>query len=282
MKEKGSLDVNISGIQGARTASISTEPSFELELGKAKRENAISGGDAPDLGTIATTNALGEEDGGGAGDNDRGSIIGGDSDGPDLGNIATTLALGEEDGGGSDAGGDKGSVIGGDDAKSNDTEPEIDQLGPNPATQFGSLENDTLKGSAADDTIHGRGGDDTLKGGRGDDSLNGGDGDDVLRGGRGNDRLEGGTGSDELRGGRGTDTAVLSGTVLDYTGSVSKENNQTVWTLTHTRTGEQTRMVNIEKVEFQGPLASSGHNTIGPQTFDIDKLGLSLPNVDVE
>lgn len=57
---------------------------------------------------------------------------------------------------------------------------------------------------------------DWLRGSWGDDRLEGTDGDDVIRGRFGDDTLEGGAGDDVLRGGFGTDTAVMSGSVLDY------------------------------------------------------------------
>ncbi|MDD7912181.1 calcium-binding protein, partial [Pseudovibrio exalbescens] len=67
-------------------------------------------------------------------------------------------------------------------------------------------------------------GEDTLQGGSGDDVLIGDNGvnfhyqggNDELDGGAGNDILVGGGGNDVIQGGEGTDTAVYSGSVLDY------------------------------------------------------------------
>lgn len=56
-----------------------------------------------------------------------------------------------------------------------------------------------------------------IVGRQGDDDLTGSDFRDIINGNRGDDRIEGGGGNDFMNGGSGTDTAVFSGSILDYT-----------------------------------------------------------------
>jgi large repetitive protein len=66
---------------------------------------------------------------------------------------------------------------------------------------------DEITGSAHKDKINGGGGDDVIDAGAGHDRVNAGGGDDFVRGGEGNDKLYGNG---------GYDTAVYSGSVLDF------------------------------------------------------------------
>ena len=72
-----------------------------------------------------------------------------------------------------------------------------------PATLFGTPDDDTLRGTPGNDVIRGLGGNDTLVGRGGDDLLCGEAGDDRLLGGAGNDGLDGGPGEDTCVGGPG-------------------------------------------------------------------------------
>ena len=73
-----------------------------------------------------------------------------------------------------------------------------------------------IKGTNGSDTINGGSGDDFIQGRAGGDFLDGGDGDDQIQGNEGDDYLRGGAGNDFLHGGTGTDTAVYSGSILEY------------------------------------------------------------------
>ena len=81
-----------------------------------------------------------------------------------------------------------------------------------------------IKGTNGDDIITGTSGDDFLQGRAGGDFLDGGDGNDQLQGNDGDDYLRGGAGNDFLHGGAGTDTAVYSGSILEYSFSRDGEN----------------------------------------------------------
>ncbi|HEX6374843.1 MAG TPA: Ig-like domain-containing protein [Allosphingosinicella sp.] len=81
-----------------------------------------------------------------------------------------------------------------------------------------------IKGSNGDDTISGGSGDDFLQGRAGGDFIDGGDGNDQIQGNEGDDYLRGGAGNDYLHGGLGTDTAVYSGSILEYSFSRDGEN----------------------------------------------------------
>jgi len=71
--------------------------------------------------------------------------------------------------------------------------------------EFGTAENDYLKGSKGQDMILGRDGNDVIKLGKGDDVALGGRDDDIVKGGRGDDLISGGSGDDLLTGGKGND-----------------------------------------------------------------------------
>ncbi len=55
-----------------------------------------------------------------------------------------------------------------------------------------------------------------IQGTKNNDTLNGTGGDDQIQGKDGNDRINGGLGNDNIDGGQGADTAVFSGSHLDY------------------------------------------------------------------
>jgi VCBS repeat-containing protein len=81
-----------------------------------------------------------------------------------------------------------------------------------------------IKGTNGSDTINGGSGDDFIQGRAGGDFLDGGDGDDQIQGNEGDDYVRGGRGNDFLHGGTGTDTAVYSGSILEYSFSRDGEN----------------------------------------------------------
>ncbi|MEL7224000.1 MAG: SGNH/GDSL hydrolase family protein [Cyanobacteria bacterium J06576_12] len=73
--------------------------------------------------------------------------------------------------------------------------------GTDATEQFGTSENDRIRGTRASDNILGLSGNDRIRGGRSSDVLNGSSGDDRLRGNEGDDSLLGGSGNDFLVGG---------------------------------------------------------------------------------
>lgn len=73
-----------------------------------------------------------------------------------------------------------------------------------------------IKGTSGNDVINGGSGDDFLQGRAGGDLLDGGEGNDQLHGDAGDDFVRGGAGNDLLHGGLGTDSAVYSGSILEY------------------------------------------------------------------
>ena len=75
--------------------------------------------------------------------------------------------------------------------------------------QFGTAENDRIRGTKGSDKIFGLAGNDKIKGRRGRDLLLGGAGDDTLKGNRGDDYLLGSSGNDVLVGGKDND--ILNG-----------------------------------------------------------------------
>jgi len=72
-----------------------------------------------------------------------------------------------------------------------------------PATHFGAVGDDVIRGTSGDDVIAGLGGNDSIRGGGGDDLICGGGGADRLFGGKGDDVLRGQGGEDRLAGGKG-------------------------------------------------------------------------------
>ncbi|HYE27708.1 MAG TPA: Ig-like domain-containing protein, partial [Allosphingosinicella sp.] len=83
---------------------------------------------------------------------------------------------------------------------------------------------DIIKGGNGSDVINGGSGDDFLQGRGGGDFLDGGDGNDQIQGNDGDDYVRGAAGCDYLHGGLGTDTAVYSGSILEYSFSRDGEN----------------------------------------------------------
>src|SRR5262245_48110726 len=76
------------------------------------------------------------------------------------------------------------------------------------STTIQNVENITINDNGSAHTITGSTQADVINGNGGNDSLNGGDGADIITGG---------TGNDSINGGAGTDTAVFSGSWLNYT-----------------------------------------------------------------
>ena len=81
-----------------------------------------------------------------------------------------------------------------------------------------------IKGTNGSDIINGGSGDDFIQGRAGGDFLDGGEGNDQIQGNEGDDYVRGGAGNDFLHGGIGTDTAVYSGSILEYSFGMDGEN----------------------------------------------------------
>jgi FG-GAP-like repeat/RTX calcium-binding nonapeptide repeat (4 copies) len=98
------------------------------------------------------------------------------------------------------------------------------------------------------------------------DLLIGGSSPNKLFSGAGNDFLFGGGGNDTLNGGTGIDTAVYYGPSRDYKIDPIKNSagSLTGWTVQNTGTdGAGTdRLINIEKIQFDGDFLNIGHKTL--------------------
>jgi Ca2+-binding RTX toxin-like protein len=88
-----------------------------------------------------------------------------------------------------------------------------------------------------------------LEGNAGANLLDGAAGADTLSGGAGNDTLIGGLGNDSLDGGAGSDTVTYTGKLAEYSQLYDSDNNS--WTITHTASGEQDQVVNVETLIFK-------------------------------
>lgn len=77
---------------------------------------------------------------------------------------------------------------------------EYAEFNPPAKPQFGTEDNDNLRGTFANDILFGLGGSDRLGGSIGNDLLDGGQGEDTISGSFGNDTILGGTEDDLLRG----------------------------------------------------------------------------------
>ncbi|MCW8344723.1 hypothetical protein MD535_01610 [Vibrio sp. ZSDZ65] len=124
---------------------------------------------------------------------------------------------------------------------------------------------DNLTASDTDTLLVGFTGDDTLNGGAGNDVLLGDNGvgftyqggNDNLNGGGGDDILHGGAGNDNLNGGEGVDTAIFSGSYLEY----HFQNRLTVTDTIGGRDGKD-QLSNVEKATFSEGTYTlvTGHN----------------------
>lgn len=89
-----------------------------------------------------------------------------------------------------------------------------------------------------------------VPGSAGNDQLSGTTGRDTLSGGAGNDRLQGGAGDDILEGDAGTDTAVLAGSVLNFSLFKMEEG----WALSDNRTSGSSEgrdlLYGVERLQF--------------------------------
>jgi len=105
----------------------------------------------------------------------------------------------------------------------------------------------------------------TISGGSGNDTITGTSGNDVLIGGAGDDTLIGGGGDDFLNGGAGTDTAVFSGSILNYT---FVQNGAQSWYVTdHVGTDGTDHLISIQKLKFSDALIDLTQNN-APIAFD--------------
>jgi len=86
-----------------------------------------------------------------------------------------------------------------------------------------------------------------VTGGTGNDLLSGTTGRDTLVGGNGNDRLQGGTNDDILEGDAGIDTAVLTGSINNFSLFAMEDG----WALTDTRASEgRDLLYGVERLQF--------------------------------
>jgi len=162
----------------------------------------------------------------------------------------------------------------------------------------GTNGNDRIFGFFGDDTMDGLDGRDLLSGGLGDDIIDGGAGNDVIFGGLGHDIMTGGEGDDLISGGLGTDTAVFSGSILDYDFDFLVGNSIRVTDLNTADGDDGSDLVRrVEILEFNdytyhvdgdnAPLIVAGpqstdEDTTGSFTvsaFDFDSDGLSVVGV---
>ncbi|MEA3034365.1 MAG: hypothetical protein QOH04_116 [Sphingomonadales bacterium] len=107
----------------------------------------------------------------------------------------------------------------------------------------------------------------TITGSNGNDTISGTGGNDNLIGGAGDDTLIGGGGNDLLNGGSGTDTAVFSGSILNYS-FVQDGNNGQSWYV-HDNVGLEgtDHLISIQKLQFADALIDLTHNN-APIAFD--------------
>ncbi|WP_410468853.1 calcium-binding protein [Aestuariicoccus sp. MJ-SS9] len=116
-----------------------------------------------------------------------------------------------------------------------------------------------------EDTVIGGAGDDRLKGGAGNDKVEGGVGDDDINAGTGDDTVEGGQGNDRIDGKNGIDTALYSGSILDYDFSI---NDDLEVTITDTVGSDGTdRLKHVEFLQFSDFLYEVGGNN-APVSLD--------------
>lgn len=133
-------------------------------------------------------------------------------------------------------------------------------------TVTGTNDSDKISGTKADDVIYGGAGDDFLQGRAGGDFLEGGAGDDQLQGNEGDDYLRGGAGNDFLHGGLGADTAVYSGSILDYSFSRDGEN----FFVSHgggNQADGNDRLISVERLVFADAAIGLGQNN-APVAFN--------------
>ena len=105
----------------------------------------------------------------------------------------------------------------------------------------------------------------TITGGNGNDTITGTSGNDTLIGGAGDDTLIGGGGDDFMNGGSGKDTAVFSGSILNYT--FVKQGAQTWYVTDHVGTDGTDHLVNIEILKFTDATIMLNQNN-APIAFD--------------
>ncbi len=223
------------------------------EASRDKAQKQCGGGDsAPNDhdGPVATTLAIGEEDGGGpipvepdGGIGDGAGPIPVDPDGPGV----TTLAIGEEDGGGGPA--------------------------PMPLPIGGAINgtkgDDVLAGSDGNDLIRGRAGNDVISTGRGNDTVRGGGGDDTI--------TVTGTGDKKINGGIGHDTVELKGQESDY--AINERRRSTVYTA---QDGSRIVVRNVEAVTFTGaiqpppPVDTGFEASLGLEPNDLGATSLEI------
>jgi VCBS repeat-containing protein len=107
----------------------------------------------------------------------------------------------------------------------------------------------------------------TITGSNGNDTISGTSGNDNLIGGAGDDTLIGGGGNDLLNGGSGTDTAVFSGSVLNYTVTQDGNNGQSWYVHDNVGLEGTDHLISIQKLQFADALIDLTHNN-APIAFD--------------
>lgn len=168
-----------------------------------------------DIKIFANAVSAGDEVDGGAGANDRLTIV--NPGVTDLNTLALLTGIEEVAIG-------VGSTVTG-------TNDDLSWLGSSGGETFNlGAGVDTVSAGAGDDTVNGGDGADILNGQDGIDTLNGDEGDDTLIGGLGNDILDGGTGADDMSGGLGDDTYTVDdvGDVVNETGAGTDTVNASV------------------------------------------------------
>ena len=105
----------------------------------------------------------------------------------------------------------------------------------------------------------------TINGGSGNDTITGTSGNDTLIGGAGDDTLIGGGGNDFLNGSAGHDTAVFSGSILNYT--FVRDGAQSWYVTDHVGLDGTDHLVNIEILKFADATIMLNQNN-APIAFD--------------
>src|SRR4051794_15605851 len=107
----------------------------------------------------------------------------------------------------------------------------------------------------------------TITGSNGNDTITGTSGNDNLIGGAGDDTLNGGGGNDLLSGGSGTDTAIFSGSILNYTVTQDGNNGQSWYVHDNVGLEGTDHLISIQRLQFADALIALTQNN-APIAFD--------------
>lgn len=155
------------------------------------------------------------------------------------------------------------------------------------------------RGRHNDDVVRGDG-NDRVNSGNGDDIVYTAGGDDDIHAGNGDDTIIGGTGNDEIFGGNGFDTAVFSGSILDFAWGIGRGNRLIVEDLDTSDGDEGTDSIKqVEALQFDDFIYSvKGDNTalvvaedqitdedtaltFGVSAYDFDGDALTLDSLSI-